>query len=104
MRFLLSRHARLEVESLSQVEAKRKVYVSVSVSRGREVVSVCRDRDGSWQFFSEDDKSGPEGPVLIHFEHVPGRSELAATVPGLRKGYWALRNKEDDSWNVVQDD
>ncbi|MCG6495788.1 hypothetical protein [Kitasatospora sp. A2-31] len=104
MRFLFSRHVRLEVESLGEVEPGRKVYVSTSVSQGSEVVSVCRDRDGSWQFFSEEDKSGPEGPVLIHFEHVPGQPDLAAAVPGLRKGNWALRDSDDGSWAVVRGD
>jgi len=103
MRFLLSRHARKEFENLSELPNSRKVFASRSVVDGQAVVSVCRDEDGSWQFFSELDKSHLEGPVLLHFEHIPGRDELVRSVPALKKDHWALYKSEDQTWEIVQD-
>lgn len=104
MRFLLSSHARKEFESLVEVPQNRKIYASTSVAQGASVVSVCRDDDGAWQFFSAADRSGPQGPVLLHFEHIPDREQLCAEVPPLRKGHWALLNEDDRTWRVVKGD
>jgi len=83
----------------------KAVFTTIKVINGSPIMSVFRDNDDDWQFFSNGDELTEENARVVSLgEILEIEKSLEKVIQNLPKGYEAYREDKCSDWYFKYDD